>query len=313
VDDEGAMYIAGGAGPNYNITTGAFDSVAVGTEGFVSKLSPDGTTLVYSTYIGGDGSDYCYGLVVDSDGRAYVTGGTNSYNLQCAPDPPCISFQPWISLSGTYDAFVSVLNHDGNDLDYGTYLGGSDNEYGTDIALDPLGRVCISGYMTCSGTCVADLPLVDQIQDHSGNAEAFAAVLDIRQSGFAGGAFVSWLGNTAYDYANGIAVDNTGCLYLTGYTNSDYFPTETPFQLHKAGNYDAFVTKICLDSVCPGDYDCDGILDPDDNCWMIPNADRLNSDGDSRTSDGEPVASGVYFYVLTAGDHTESRKMLLMK
>src|ERR1039457_2254904 len=122
---------------------------------FVTKFSPDGSSLVYSTYLGGNSYDYIYAIAVDSNGNAYVTGQTNSpnfpvtngaYQTMCDTVPYNTGQQP-SSGCGTSNvsAFVTKLNATGTSLVYSTFLGGYAYDYATAIAVDSAGRAYIAG------------------------------------------------------------------------------------------------------------------------------------------------------------------------
>ena len=106
----------------------------------MTELTPDGSGLVYSTYIGGSGNDDGYGIAVDGAGRAYVTGATGP-DFPTTPD----AFQ---TTNRGGDAFVTVFTPDGANLVYSTYLGGTSSDYGTGIAVAPDGRAFVTGDTT---------------------------------------------------------------------------------------------------------------------------------------------------------------------
>ncbi|MGH8635586.1 MAG: SBBP repeat-containing protein [Burkholderiales bacterium] len=81
VDADGSAYVTGSAGPNFPTTPGAFQPTSGGGDAFVAKLNPTGSALIYSTYLGGAGSDGGSGIAVDPAGNAYVTGDTYSTNF----------------------------------------------------------------------------------------------------------------------------------------------------------------------------------------------------------------------------------------
>jgi Beta-propeller repeat/HYDIN/CFA65/VesB-like, Ig-like domain len=208
-------------------TTPCFDA-------FVSKLNPGGSALVYSTYLGGTGGDYGYGIAIDSSGDAFVTGLTTSTNFPVAPG----AFQS--AGGGTnYDAFVAKLNPAGSALNYSTYFGGSATEVAYGIAVDTTGKAYVAGYAYGQG-----MPLASPLQS-SCNFQDDAFVAKISSSGSAL-IFSSYLGGGGNDVAQGVAVDSAGSVYLAGGTYSTDFPV-TPGALkttYGGGAYNAFVTKI---------------------------------------------------------------------
>ncbi len=200
---------------------------------FVTKLSSTGNSLIYSTYLGGGDWDEGLGIAVDGSGNAYVTGWTVS------SDFPILN--PY---QGTYqgdygDAFVTKLSNPGNSLIYSTYLGGSgaENEYGIGggIAVDGSGYAYVRGY-----TYSSDFPTENPYQTYQGDADVFVTKLSSSGNSLI---YSTYLGGGSRDVGFGIAIDNSGNAYVTGYTYSSDFPTLNPYQADQ-GSYDAFVTKL---------------------------------------------------------------------
>jgi uncharacterized repeat protein (TIGR01451 family) len=206
-------------------------------DAFVTKLSPTGSALVYSTYLGGSGNDPAYGIAVDSARNAYVTGYTSSTNF-----PTKNPFQA-ANAGGffNYDAFVTKLSPTGSALVYSTYLGGSGDDYASGIALDSAGNAYVTG-----GTVSTNFPIMNPVQGaNAGGEDAFVTKLSPTGSALV---YSTYLGGSDYDQANGIALDSARNAYVTGWTISTNFPTKNPFQGANGGggNEDAFVTKIGL-------------------------------------------------------------------
>jgi len=209
-----------------------------GYDAFVATLNPSGSALVYSTYLGGKGSDYGYAIAVDSVGNAYVTGLTISTNF-----PTMNPLQP--TNAGYGDAFVTEISPFGSALVYSTYLGGSKGrDIGQGIALDSSGNAYITGV-----TYSAAFPTTPGAFQTVCNGGSFcidygdAFVSKINSSGSAL-AYSTYLGGSKSDSGYGIAVDSVGDAYVTGVTSSTNFPTMNPFQRAAAGDGDAFVTEI---------------------------------------------------------------------
>ncbi len=238
VDCSGNTYITGSTDSgDFPTTPGAFQTSLKGeTDAFVSKLSPDGRALVYSTFLGGSREDKGYGIAVDSTGKAYVTGQTYS------TDFPTTSGAFQTSLKGFQDAFVSKLSPDGRALVYSTFLGGSSYAEGFGIAVDRAGNAYITG-----NTQSADFPTTPGVFQSSLKGAYDAFVSKICPDGRAL-AYSTFLGGSQKDKGYGIAIDSTGKAYVTGYTNSGDFPT-TPgaFQTSLNGVEDAFVSKLSPD------------------------------------------------------------------
>ncbi len=181
---------------------------------FVTKLSADGSSLVYSTYLGGGDSDGATDIAVDASGAVYVTGITSSFDF------PTTAGAYDTSLNGVFqDAFVTKLNATGSALSYSSFLGGTDSDVANGIALDASGAVYITGE-----TFSANFPTTAGAHDTSfgGLGDAFVTKLNATGSALA---YSTFLGGTSYERGNGIAVDGAGMAYMTGPTTSANFPT----------------------------------------------------------------------------------------
>ena len=154
VDSAGNAYVTGFTASTNFPTANALQSTFGGgpADAFVTKLNASGSALVYSTYLGGTGDDGGHGIALDSAANAYVTGATNSNNF-----PTANALQS--TFGGTYDAFVTKLNPAGSALVYSTYLGGSGDDGGHDIAVDSAGNAYVTGY-----TLSTDFPTANAFQ-----------------------------------------------------------------------------------------------------------------------------------------------------
>jgi hypothetical protein len=236
IDASGNAYVTGRTGWDFPTTPGAFQS-PTNPGYFVTKLNGAGSALVYSTSsIGGAA------IAVDASGNAYVTGVTGSADVPTTPD----AFQP--SYGGGYqDAFVTKLNAAGSALVYSTYLGGTNTENGSSIAVDASGNAYVTG-----ATSSSDFPTTSGAfqTTYGGNGDAFVSKINPAGSALV---YSTYLGGANGDGGNGIAVDVLGNAYLTGCASSSNFPT-TPdaFQTMSHGGTgppgygcgDAFVTKL---------------------------------------------------------------------
>jgi hypothetical protein len=238
VDAQGNAYVAGLTTSTNFPTQNAFQPQNGGTyDAFVAKFSPDGSTLIYSTYLGGNGDegenllDGDNALAIDGQGNAYVAGRTHSTNF-----PTQNAFQPQY-VGGAYDAFLTKLNAAGNGLVYSTYLGGTYSDYGTGVAVDSAGSAYVGGV-----TFSLDFPVLNPFQPtKTGFEDAFLTKFTP-----AGNALVysTYLGGGTDVVANEVAVDSAGSAYLTGYTGSSDFHLRNAFQTTYNGNNDAFLTKF---------------------------------------------------------------------
>ncbi len=215
-------------------------------DGFVLKLNPNGSALLYSTYIGGDNGDSCSSVAVDASGNAYVTGSTSAINF------PTVNSSR-VYGGGSSDAFVFELNSAGTAFIYSTYLGGSGGDSANGIAIDSGGNAYVVGNTTST-----DFPTVAALQPSLANAIGDAFVTKLNATGKAFD-YSTYLGGgtgpadiEGADLGSAIAVDAGGNAYVTGATFSSIFPT-TPgaFQIARNGQQgDAFVSKISIFDIC---------------------------------------------------------------
>jgi uncharacterized repeat protein (TIGR03803 family) len=240
VDGGGNVYVTGYAGGTnfptlnqYQTDPGDGNYDAFVTKLDTTKIGP--LSLVYSTYLGGSGVDYGYGIAVDGSGNAYVTGGTGSTNF------PTLNQYQTDPGDAKWDAFVTKIDttqSGNNSLAYSTYLGGISDDYGYGIAVDGSGNAYVTGE-----TWSTDLPTLNQYQTDQGSVDVFVTKIDTTQSGNASLVYSTYLGGTSSDYGRGIAVDGSGNAYVTGETFSTNFPTLNQYQTDQA-DFDVFVTKL---------------------------------------------------------------------
>jgi hypothetical protein len=232
VDEGGSIYVTGETLSNNFPTLAAMQGDQPGPDAFIVKLSPSGSSLAYSSYLGGADNDFGYGVTVDAAGSAYVVGNTSSHDY-----PLFGQFQP---AQGGFDAFVTKMTPAGTALAYSTYLGGSSDDGAEDVAVGPDGSAYVVG-----ATASDDFPSEGGAQSvFMGNYDAFATRL--APSG-AAVVFSTYLGGSGYDSAGGIAVDGSGDALIAGLTGSDDFPAISAFQSARAGLNDAFVTRLTAD------------------------------------------------------------------
>jgi hypothetical protein len=168
LDTAGNPYVTGvTTSASFPITSGAYQTSMTGLLNvFVAKMTSNGQTLVYSTYLGGTTYDWASGIAVSAAGNAYVAGYTSSVDF-----PVVNAVQA--ANNGLYDAFVSELNFSGNALLFSTFYGGSGSDSGNAIALDVNTNIFIGGQ-----TSSANLPLVNPIQS-TNNASSSGWVLRV--------------------------------------------------------------------------------------------------------------------------------------
>jgi hypothetical protein len=256
VDPEGSAYVVGAtASTDFPVVNAVqperrgpvnFDPFL--TDGFVSKLSADGGTLVYSTYLGGDGADALTDVAVASDGSVALCGFTESANF-----PAAAAIQPARGSEHYADAFVTRLDAGGSALIYSTYLGGNHHDAAQALAIDGSGAVTVTGVTTST-----DFPLVNAFQsliqprpipdidlipiDTSPYPDAFVTRLAPD-----GGAlqFSTYLGGTFAEVATDVALDNAGSAVVTGITDSHDFPAlDSAPRAYERQDLDGFVARF---------------------------------------------------------------------
>lgn len=231
--DSSGVYVAGQTTSNNFPTLSPYQGTYDGNgDAFVSKLNPEASALIYSTYIGGTATDGATAIAIDSSGHAYVTGATSSTDFPTTSGALQTAYG-----GGTSDAFIAELNAAGSQLLYSTYLGGSAQDSGNGIAVDTSGDANVVGQ-----TASANFPTSNPYQaTYAGNSDAFVA--RIVPSGCAP-TFSTYLGGHSSDIGTGIAVDSSGNAYVTGYTNSNDFPVQSAFQGVTGGDNDAFLARL---------------------------------------------------------------------
>lgn len=273
VDGSGNVYVAGYSGASWGSPTtppgfgGSYD-------GFVAKLDVSGN-LVWNTFLGGTGGDYAYAVAVDANGDTFVTG----YSTATWGSPPSPGF------SGGTDAFAAKLNLSGT-LQWNTFLGGTSNERGFGIAADGSGNAYVTGYSWSADWpgCPAD---TCRKRAYSIGQDGFAAKLasdgSLTWNNFLGGTGAGSNG----DQGNGIAVDGSGNVYVSGYSQ---LPWGSPVRSFTSGStQDAFVAKFAADGTLTANTFLGG--SGTDYGWAITTdtSNNVYVGGSSGTAWGSPV------------------------
>jgi hypothetical protein len=250
VDSSGCAYVTGSTESTNFPTQNPFQRKLDGAQDvFVTKLNASGTGLVYSTYLGGSGYDVGLSIAVDGSGTAYLTGYTSSTDF-----PTRNAFQATFCASHPFygnvasDAFVTRLNATGSAVLYSTYLGGNGTEdffngyvnsgiFGG-IAVDGAGNAYVTGLTNSS-----DFPTTPGAFQSAlaGTGNAFVARVNTTLAGSASLVWSTYLGGNGVNGGHGIAVDSTGNVCVTGWTNGTNFPTQTA--LFSSGSQ-GFLTKL---------------------------------------------------------------------
>lgn len=286
-DSSGNTYFVGSTtSTNFNPPPDGFDTTLGGSQdAFVVKLSPTGQAL-FSTYLGGSGTEAAYGVAVDVSGSVFVTGETSSSNFPVTAG----AFQPAYG-DGGRDAFVVRLNGAGDLLQYASYYGFETKDHGSGIAVDVDGAAYVTGSLDTGGEPNAfalkvapdgKLLLYNKVLSGTANDYGYGVAVDDRGYAVVVGQTASadfpglsgswdsalggpadgflarldpqgnllratYLGGTSDEQASGVALDYLGNVYVTGWTDSSDFPTASPQQPASGGGYDAFLAKF-LDS-----------------------------------------------------------------
>ena len=229
VDGEGAIYVVGGTQSlDFPTVAGSYDQQANGDwDVFVSKLSPDASSLIYSTYIGGTGKEHGYALQVDEDGRAIIGG------VSASTDFPLTNG----TVNGNSDGFVLRLSAGGNQLDFSQILGGNKYDAVYDLTVDENGNIYASGETDSS-----DFPIG---YGHLGGKDAFVVKVPATGNGISS---VGLLSGSRNEAGYGLDLTSNGLVTVVGSTSSADFPiTDGAYQSsYRGGDADGFVSYLNL-------------------------------------------------------------------
>lgn len=326
VDASGDAYIVGDtASDNFPTANALQANRKVGSDefapdAFVAKLNADGSALVYSTYLGGSGTESGNAIAVDGGGDVYVAGNTNSTDF-----PTVNPFQPKLktgpSASHTLDGFIAKLDAGGSALVYSTYFGGSDLDGISGIAVDRSGDAYVAG-----STFSSDFPTVNALQASkpASPRSPFVAEFDAAGSALIYSTYLDGSNGSQFDGADGIAVDGGGNAYVVGETSATDFPTTAKaFQRRNAGKSDAFISKLSAGgsalvySTYLGSSGEDGVeaiaVDPGGNAYVVgvtasgdfptvnPLQAKLAGNGDFFIAELDAAGSGLIFSTFLGG------------
>ena len=235
VGSDGSAYVTGYTGsPSYPTTATSFQPACGGAppctsggfnvqDAFVSRISPAGSSLMYSSYLGGSGNEFGYGIAVDGSGAAYVAGYTDSTDFPVTAG----AFQS--HLNGLVDAYISKVSTDGTKLVYSTYLGGHPGtcdalaqQHAVGVAVNTAGNAFVTG-LACR---TPDFPTTSDAFQPAASGGLDSFITEMNPSG-TGLVYSSYLGGSRDDEGAGIALDGAGNAYTMGNTNSCDFPVTT--------------------------------------------------------------------------------------
>jgi len=261
VDPAGNAYVAGytdatnfptrNAIPGHATISGVRDPVIklYPSDAFAAELDASGSNLVYSTYLGGSGADVAYGVAVDSLGHTFVTGFTFSTNFPTTPNAMFRTLQCSNTFYFNANAFVTEIASNGSALVYSTYFGGTNYDFGKGIAVDSSNFVYLTGFTASTNfpvtnavsqllvqtkgtgtnqvifTNLVNGALLNGTTNKTDRFDAFVTKFDYSSGTNLVPVYSTFLGGTNNDFANHIAVDNSGAAYVIGSTISSNFPS----------------------------------------------------------------------------------------
>ena len=244
VDSQGNAYLTGWtlSDTDFPVTAGVFQA-AYGGDGpfyigdaFVAKLAPNGTSLIYASYLGGSSEEHPTGIAADAGGNAYVSGWTMSWDFPTTPG----TFKGPMTFGTRSEGFITKVAPTGSALVYSSCFGGSAMlcNYSADaVAVDAAGSAYLAGHTGCS-----DFPTTPGAlqPNRAGDVDLMLAKVNASGSALQ---YATYLGGSFSDTPGGIAVDGSGNAYVAGETNSTDFPTRNPIQPTSSGG-DSFVSKL---------------------------------------------------------------------
>ena len=237
VDSAGSAWITGSTNATDLPTANPYqsspgNSQCCTSDAYVTKLSPDGATVLFSTYFGGSESDAASSIALDGSGNAVITGWTGSSNF------PVTASGLQRAYHGGADAFVAKFGASGGLL-WSTYFGGTQYDAGTGVAIDSSGNVYVTGV-----TSSTDLIIKGGFQQTS-KAVSGGFVAKLAPDG-GSVVFSTYLSGSSFDSPNAIALGPGNTVFVAGTTKSTDFPTANPYQATGGGGTGSsgFLTKL---------------------------------------------------------------------
>jgi hypothetical protein len=239
VDSEGNCYIVGYTeSNNFPVTSTALDTIYHFCKGFITKISNDGSHLVFSTFLGGSTFDLINTIILDTVDNIYIAGGTRSLDFPVTEGV----FQTQ-KQSNYYDTgFITCLSSNGENIIFSTYLGGYLIDSITGIALDSVQNIYVTGYSNST-----DFPLTANAFDtfhyieRNNQDSVFISKLS---PGAVNLIYSSFIGGNDDDEPSALGIDPSGNMYITGYTRSIDFPVSSNDTAPIRGEESTFIT--CL-------------------------------------------------------------------
>jgi hypothetical protein len=238
VDSTGSAYLTGRTTSLDFPTQGAIQPAYGGgdSDAFVTKLSIDGASLVYSSYLGGTGTENLLartGIQVDSSGNAFVVGDTQSGNFPTLNALRAAKSGP----AATFDGFIAKINPTGSDFVFSTFVGGSDDDFATSVAIDGTGNAYVTGRTRSTSFTGSSAT-----RSSTSNADAFVTKLNATGSALT---YLTFVGGSGGDeQSNAIAIDAAGSAVIAGSAGSGLPTTNAIQSFFKGGQSDAFIARL---------------------------------------------------------------------
>ncbi len=262
VDSDGNVYVTGStSSDDFNIVSGIDDTLNGSTDAFILKLNNDGTEVLFSSYLGGEGTEVGNDIILGKNNEIIVTGHTTSTDFYCTHNAYDTT------LNGSDDAFVTTYSLDGGQIIASTYVGGSESDYGSFTAIDSDGNIFVTGW-----TQSDDFITLNAYNDEYQNGrDVFLQKLtpNLQQV-----LYSSFIGGVDDEEPRGIIVDAWDCVFICGGTNSNDYPLMGAFDDVVLGEedpssyFDCFITKF--------DTELDSLLfssflggEFNEDCWRI--------------------------------------------
>jgi hypothetical protein len=234
---DSAIIVGDSTSSDLPVTSEAFQKKPGGSQDvFVAKLSPLGNELTFLTYLGGSGIDHGSCLFVGPGGAAYIGGSTWSSNF-----PTVQAYQP--KSGGGQDGFFAKVSATGSNLVFSSYLGGYGGSVGAPEEVNAIYRDSLSNLVVAGTTSSPNFPITQGALQTTFGGETdgfvtrfFSTSWQLLESTF--------LGGSLSDGINAMVLDFHGVPYVTGFTDSQDFPAQSPLQNANAGGMDAFVVKL---------------------------------------------------------------------
>lgn len=238
IDADNNIYITGHTkSTDFPTTTGAYDETANGNyDAFVVKINSDLTSILASTYFGGNNAEQAFDIEILSDGKIIIAGYAAGSNVPTTENAYNMTYN-----GGYSDSFISIFSNDLETLHASTYIGGSNSENFESLKIDMDGDIIITGY-TVSQDFPTTSGVIQEVKVHDTDYEgficSFSSDLETLQTS-------TFLGTEDAEQITSVVIDNSNNIIVLGRTDSDIFPSTTGvYDETYNGDDDIFITKM---------------------------------------------------------------------